>query len=75
MDLFQHEPPIHALDLQHRPPVYDSKTTLEGFGSNTFDYWYLATLDLQVLKVCRSIFDSDFERSRHRTFLISKEKL
>ena len=27
--LFSHEPPIHALNLPHRPPVYDSKTTLE----------------------------------------------
>ena len=30
MDLLQHEPLIHALDLQYRPPVYDSMTILEG---------------------------------------------
>ena len=30
MDLLQYEPLVHALDLQHRPLVYESKTTLEG---------------------------------------------
>ena len=27
VDLFQHEPPVHALDPQHRPLVYDSNPT------------------------------------------------
>ena len=29
MDLLQHEPPVHALNLQCRPPVYDFKSTLK----------------------------------------------
>lgn len=29
MDLLQHELPVHALDFQHKPPVYNSKTTHE----------------------------------------------
>ena len=63
-------PQFMPLDLQHRPPVYDSKTILECLDTTPLMTGiYVATSDLPVHQiVCKLIFGNDFERRRHKTF-------